>query len=253
MSRTPRAFAVTAAVSLLALAACSGGGGGSGAGAAKDAVNGFGRTGSCKLLTVAARRELAGESSVTACQRVLDEGAKPKYSIERASISGSRATVHVKGTEGAYTIRLAKADGAWLIDHVDQPRQSDTPSTSAAPAADQSGAGIGVPVTDAAATRDALLRAARSASYDPSLPDLTDAVFNAWKASDPSLQLTNSVTDATPTQVSEHSGFAMDKTSGDLVFAFTVMDTANRCAAGAVAIPSSAAANDSSSLTYDCA
>ena len=71
----------------------------------------------------------------------------------------------------------------------------------------------------------------------------SDAVFHAWQSSDPALQLTSSVTDATPTQVSEHSGFAMDKSSGDLVFAFAVMDTANRCAAGAAAIPSSAKAN----------
>jgi hypothetical protein len=114
--------AVSGALALLAISAC-GGGGSSSASQAKDVVNNFGHTGNCKLLTVAARQELGGSSTVSGCQHELNQrGSKPKYSIKDASVTGSAATVQVSGTEGLYTISLVKSSGGWLINNVGQPK-----------------------------------------------------------------------------------------------------------------------------------
>jgi hypothetical protein len=121
--------AITATLALLAISAC-GGGSSSPASQAQDVVNNFGHSGNCKLLTAAARQELGGSSTVSGCQRALNEGSKPKYTIQSTTVNGSAATVKVKGTEGVYTIDLTKASGAWLIDVVHQPGSKASASSA---------------------------------------------------------------------------------------------------------------------------
>jgi hypothetical protein len=91
-------------------------------------------------------------------------------------------------------------------------------------------------IADAAATRDAMLQAARTASYDSST-EVGDVVLHALVGTTQGLQFTNSVTDATPTQLSAYPDFVLDKVTGDHVITFAVADISHRCAAGAVAIP----------------
>ena len=150
----------------------------------------------------------------------------------------------------AVTVALAGCGGGGGTDHAAHVRhvvaRAGT-SDSATPASAGANAAVSVPFANAGAARDTLLQAARSASY-PS--DTTDgyataaAVVHAWQAAVPGVQLSSQLTAPTPSQVSAYSTFVTDKVSGDTVLWFTVTDTSNHCAAGAVALSASAGPHD---------
>ena len=144
--------------------------------------------------------------------------------------------------------------GATSSDAPAQTRQANAPpQAEAQPASGATGgANSALPVQDAAAFRDQLLDAARSAGFDARVTTAqnADALRRAWAQKFPGLKFAVFYTEAAnPDTVSAGDTFLMSGVRGvlDQVLAFAVADARGRCAGGVAVIP--AAGGDVSKAT----
>lgn len=115
---------------------------------------------------------------------------------------------------------------------------STTATATATASATKTATPTATPITDAAALRDQLLAAARSATFVASDSFHAYGVFTAWTAAFPGIDISGSSVPAGPHNISAYNNLLESKqaesASNPKVVAFTVKDAAGRCEAGLI-------------------